>query len=170
MGGGMGGGFGGAGMAGPGMGGGGMGGGGMGGQAGMGLSPEDIKEAFREFDLDKNGYVGAAEIAHILASVGEKATDDEIDEMIAMADLDGDGQISYDEFFKLISSFTGPPLPMPMQPAGDMAGGLGGGMDGGMGGGGGWCQGAGAGGHPRGARSSRTWRASRRCMGSQGTL
>ena len=145
MGGGMGGGFGGGGMAGPGM-----GGGGMGGQAGMGLSPEDIKEAFREFDLDKNGYVGAAEIAHILASVGEKATDDEIDEMIAMADLDGDGQISYDEFFKLISSFTGPPPPMPMQPAGGMAGGLGGGMGGGMGGGGGMVPGGGGGGPPPG--------------------
>ena len=34
-------------------------------------------------------YVGAAEIAHILQSIGEKVTDDEVDEMILMADLDG---------------------------------------------------------------------------------
>jgi serine/threonine-protein phosphatase 2B regulatory subunit len=77
----------------------------------MMMSPEEVKEAFREFDLDKNGYVGAAEISHILQSMGEKATDDEVDEMILMADLDGDGQVSFDEFFKLISSFQGMPPP-----------------------------------------------------------
>ena len=31
--------------------------------------------------------------------------------MILMADLDGDGQVSFDEFFKLISSFQGMPPP-----------------------------------------------------------
>ena len=104
--------------AGMGMGGGGMGsmgaGGapaGGGGGGGFALSPEEVKEAFREFDLDKNGFVGAAEIAHVLQSMGEKATDDEVDEMILMADLDGDGQISFDEFFKLINSFRGCLLP-----------------------------------------------------------
>ena len=73
--------------------------------------PRGGQEAFREFDLDKNGFVGAAEIAHVLQSMGEKATDDEVDEMILMADLDGDGRISFDEFFKLINSFQGMPPP-----------------------------------------------------------
>lgn len=72
-----------------------------------GLTDEELKQAFREFDLDKNGYVGAAEIAHILQSMGEKVTDDEVDEMILMADLDGDGQISFEEFVRLIASFSG---------------------------------------------------------------
>ena len=94
-----------------------MGGGGGGGAAGMALTADEVKEAFREFDLDKNGYVGAAEIAHILQSMGEKATDDEVDEMILMADLDGDGQVSFEEFFKLISSFQGVPPP-PNMPGG----------------------------------------------------
>ncbi|ABO97277.1 predicted protein, partial [Ostreococcus lucimarinus CCE9901] len=67
-----------------------------------GLSKDDIRQAFREFDLDRNGYVGAAEIAHVLASMGEKVTDDEIDEMILMADTDGDGQISFEEFHRLM--------------------------------------------------------------------
>lgn len=43
---------------------------------------DEIKQAFDTFDLDKNRFVGAAEIKHILGLVGEKATDDEIDEMI----------------------------------------------------------------------------------------
>lgn len=71
------------------------------------LSPDEIRRAFREFDLDRNGYVGAAEIAHVLASMGEKATDDEIDEMILMADTDGDGQISYEEFATLMAHLSG---------------------------------------------------------------
>jgi serine/threonine-protein phosphatase 2B regulatory subunit len=98
------------------------------------MSAEEVKEAFREFDLDKNGYVGAAEIAHILQSMGEKATDDEVDEMILMADLDGDGQVSFEEFHKLISSFQGmPPPPNTGAGAGTQQQ-MGGGM-GGMGGG-----------------------------------
>ena len=103
------------------MGGGGARGGGGGG-GGFALSPEEVKEAFREFDLDKNGFVGAAEIAHVLQSMGEKATDDEVDEMILMADLDGDGQISFDEFFKLINSFQGMPPPPNAPKGGGMGG------------------------------------------------
>ena len=75
-----------------------------------GLSKDEIRQAFREFDLDRNGYVGAAEIAHVLASMGEKVTDDEIDEMILMADTDGDGQISFDEFHKLMYQLSGKPI------------------------------------------------------------
>ena len=39
--------------------------------------------------LRRGSYVGAAEIAHVLKSMGEAATDDEVDEMILMADVDG---------------------------------------------------------------------------------
>jgi Ca2+-binding EF-hand superfamily protein len=51
-----------------------------------GLSNDEIRQAFREFDLDRNGYVGAAEIAHVLGSMNPpvKATDDEIDEMVRL--------------------------------------------------------------------------------------
>mmetsp|Transcript_14071 Transcript_14071/g.34868 ORF Transcript_14071/g.34868 Transcript_14071/m.34868 type:complete len:323 (+) Transcript_14071:421-1389(+) len=68
------------------------------------FSDEEIKEAFETFDLDNNNFVGAAEIKHILGLVGEKATDDEIDEMIRMCDADGDGQVTFDEFYKLMSN------------------------------------------------------------------
>ena len=65
-----------------------------GGAPGVALTADEVKEAFREFDLDKNGYVGAAEIAHILQSMGEKATDDEVDEMILIIAGKG-GQIGF---------------------------------------------------------------------------
>ncbi|KAL3790345.1 hypothetical protein HJC23_002731 [Cyclotella cryptica] len=53
---------------------------------------EDIKKAFTLFDLDKNGYIGAAELRHSLIFMGEHVTDEEVDMMISMLDMNGDGQ------------------------------------------------------------------------------
>lgn len=51
------------------------------------------KEAFKVFDRDNNGFISAAELRHVMTSIGEKLTDDEVDEMIREADQDGDGRI-----------------------------------------------------------------------------
>ena len=80
-------------------------------------SDEEIKEAFKVFDKDGNGYISPAELRYVMASIGtlllihlrplvlvldsplrigEKLTDQEVDEMIREADSDGDGQINYD--------------------------------------------------------------------------
>jgi hypothetical protein len=61
------------------------------------FTDEEILEAFKAFDLDKNNFIGAAEIRHVLINIGEQVTDEEVDEMIRMVDLDGDGQVSWDE-------------------------------------------------------------------------
>ena len=59
-------------------------------------SEEEIKEAFRVFDKDGNGFISAAELRHVMTNLGEKLTDEEVDEMIREADVDGDGQVNYD--------------------------------------------------------------------------
>ena len=56
-------------------------------------SEEEIREAFKVFDRDSNGFISAAELRHVMTSIGEKLTDDEVDEMIREADQDGDGRI-----------------------------------------------------------------------------
>lgn len=56
-------------------------------------SEEEIMEAFKVFDRDNNGFISAAELRHVMTSIGEKLTDDEVDEMIREADQDGDGRI-----------------------------------------------------------------------------
>lgn len=66
------------------------------------FTEEEIAAAFKFIDLDKNNFVGAAEIRHILVCMGEMITDDEIDMMISMVDLDGDGQVSFKEFRTLV--------------------------------------------------------------------
>jgi len=65
-------------------------------------SAEEIKEAFKVFDKDGNGFISAAELRHIMTNLGEKLTDEEVDEMIREADVDGDGQINYDEFVDMM--------------------------------------------------------------------
>merc|ERR1719258_997954 len=72
-------------------------------------SDDQIKEAFDTFDLDQNKFIGVAEIKHILAIIGEAASDAEMDEMIRMCDTDGDGQVTYDEFYKLFYNPVAPP-------------------------------------------------------------
>lgn len=62
------------------------------------FSDADIEAAFQFFDLNKNSYIGAGEIRHILVCMGELITDEEVDEMVRMIDTDGDGQVSFAEF------------------------------------------------------------------------
>ena len=97
--------------------------------SGMGEAPRDpngrftddeILEAFKAFDLDKNNFIGAAEIRHILINIGEQVTDEEVDEMIRMVDKDGDGQVSWEEFYEMV---TGGKKPPPGLGSGDGGGG-----------------------------------------------
>lgn len=48
------------------------------------------------FDKDGNGYISAAELRHVMTNLGEKLTDEEVEEMIKEADIDGDGQVNYE--------------------------------------------------------------------------
>jgi calmodulin len=41
-----------------------------------------------------------------MTNLGEKLTDEEVDEMIREADVDGDGMINYDEFTKSMFSVS----------------------------------------------------------------
>ena len=43
---------------------------------------EEIKDAFKVFDRDGKGTISAAELRHVMVNLGEKLTDDEVDEMI----------------------------------------------------------------------------------------
>ncbi|KFR15358.1 Calmodulin, striated muscle, partial [Opisthocomus hoazin] len=63
-------------------------------------SEEEIREAFRVFDKDGNGYISAAELRHVMTNLGEKLTDEEGDEMIKEADCNNDGQVNYEEFVR----------------------------------------------------------------------
>ena len=65
-------------------------------------SEEELQEAFKVFDKDGNGTISAAELRHVMTNLGEKLTDEEVDEMIREADVDGDGEVNYEEFVKMM--------------------------------------------------------------------
>jgi len=61
---------------------------------------EDVIESFKTFDKENNGFIPAAELRHVLMNIGDKLSDEEVDVLIQEADIDGDGQINYEEFVR----------------------------------------------------------------------
>ena len=59
------------------------------------LGPEELQQAFRMFDKDGDGFIDAAELRHLLTNLGERLDEEEVDEMIAEVDIDGDGKVDY---------------------------------------------------------------------------
>lgn len=57
---------------------------------------ETIKEAFNLFDKDGSGAISMEEFRRVMVNEGAQMTDEEIDEIIAEADVDGDGQLNID--------------------------------------------------------------------------
>ena len=64
---------------------------------------EEIREAFCVFDRDGNGFISAAELRHVMTNIGDKLTDEEVDDMIREADIDGDGQVNCEEFVTMMT-------------------------------------------------------------------
>ncbi|XP_064610593.1 neo-calmodulin-like [Liolophura sinensis] len=59
---------------------------------------EELRQAFKVFDKSGCGYICASDLRAVLQCMGEDLTEEEIDEMIAEVDIDGDGRIDFEEF------------------------------------------------------------------------
>merc|ERR1719387_1710663 len=68
-----------------------------------GLMPADIDKSFKEIDCLGNSFIGVSELRVFLCTMGERPSEAELDEMIRMVDLDGDGKVSYEAFLSLFS-------------------------------------------------------------------
>lgn len=62
---------------------------------------EDFVEGFRVFDKEQNGYIASAELRHILTSLGEKLTDEEVDQLVQGVE-DAQGNICYEDLIKMV--------------------------------------------------------------------
>ena len=65
---------------------------------------EELKKAFEVMDANKDGVVTKEELTQLLKGLGEDVTDDVVDEMIKIADENGDGKIQFEEFCKAATS------------------------------------------------------------------
>uniref|UniRef100_A0A8C1PJ91 Calmodulin n=1 Tax=Cyprinus carpio TaxID=7962 RepID=A0A8C1PJ91_CYPCA len=77
-----------------------------------------FKEAFSLFDKDGDGTITTKELGTVMRSLGQNPTeaelqdminevdadDEEVDEMIREADIDGDGQVNYEEFVQMMTA------------------------------------------------------------------
>ena len=60
-----------------------------------GLSQDILKDAFRIFDKDDDGLISVEELRSIMKNLGDKMTDEELDEMLDAADTKHDGLVNY---------------------------------------------------------------------------
>ena len=51
---------------------------------------------FRVFDRDGNGYITRDELQTAMEMIQENVTENQVNEMLALADLDNDGKINYE--------------------------------------------------------------------------
>ncbi|KAI8589219.1 centrin-1 [Geranomyces variabilis] len=63
---------------------------------------EEIVKAFRLFDDDDTGKISFKNLKRVAKELGENLTDEELQEMIDEADRDGDGEISQEEFLRIM--------------------------------------------------------------------
>ena len=64
----------------------------------------ELKKAFDVMDANKDGVVTKDELKTLLKGLGEEVTDEVVDEMIKIADENGDGKIQFEEFCKAATS------------------------------------------------------------------
>jgi len=63
---------------------------------------EEILKVFQLFDDDRSGRISFANLKRVVGMVGERMTDEEIQEMIDEADRDGDGEIGEEDFYRVM--------------------------------------------------------------------
>merc|ERR1712001_783595 len=63
---------------------------------------EEILKAFKLFDDDETGKISFQNLKRVAKELGENLTDEELQEMIDEADRDGDGEVSQDEFLRIM--------------------------------------------------------------------
>ncbi|KAJ4916089.1 putative calcium-binding protein CML27 [Raphanus sativus] len=67
-------------------------------------SASEIRDAFDLYDEDKNGLISAAELHKVLNRLGMSCSVEDCARMIGPVDADGDGNVNFEEFQKMMTS------------------------------------------------------------------
>jgi len=63
--------------------------------------PEEYCRGFQVFDKDMSGFIGVGQLRYILTNLGEKMSDDEVDELLKAVDTSS-GEINYMDLVRTI--------------------------------------------------------------------
>lgn len=72
------------------------------------LSEEEMREAFKVFDVDGDGFISAVELQEVLKKLGmpEASSMATVREMICNVDRDSDGRVDFGEFKIMMQGIT----------------------------------------------------------------
>jgi Ca2+-binding EF-hand superfamily protein len=63
---------------------------------------EEMKKAFKLFDVDSQGSITIKDLKRVAKELGENMTEEELTEMIEEADRSGSGNVSEEDFVKIM--------------------------------------------------------------------
>ena len=63
----------------------------------------ELKEAFRIYDKDGNGFITTSTLKEILQELDSKLSEDELNGIIEEVDEDGSGTVDFDEFMEMMT-------------------------------------------------------------------
>lgn len=68
-----------------------------------GAMMKELKEAFRLYDKEGNGYISTHVLMEILAELDPRLTQEELEGIIDEIDEDGSGTVDFDEFMAMMT-------------------------------------------------------------------
>merc|ERR1712066_99863 len=69
------------------------------------VAEDEIREAFKVFDCDGNGFISRSELRHVMMNLGEKMDEEECQYLVDQADRDSDatGFMKFPQFLFLMA-------------------------------------------------------------------
>ncbi|ORE05091.1 EF-hand protein [Rhizopus microsporus var. microsporus] len=67
-------------------------------------SSQEFIQGFQVFDKEGDGYISAGELRYVLTNLGEKLTDEEVNELLKEVEVGKDGRINYVDFVTVVLS------------------------------------------------------------------
>ena len=64
---------------------------------------EEIKAVFQQFDKNNDGQISAAELRYVMNIMGESPSEQDIEKMMEIADVNKNGFVDFNEFKALVS-------------------------------------------------------------------
>ena len=63
----------------------------------------EFREAFALFDKDGDGTITTKELGTVMKSLGQNPSEEELQEMVDEVDIDGNGEIDFEEFLLMMA-------------------------------------------------------------------